>query len=86
MVEWWNMEPLKPGQRDALLRARPEAQPEDIEEYERLLAQRFANDPDQAPAAAPLDVKEDDPRKELEARIDELHRKLFGGPDNSRRL
>src|SRR5438046_961981 len=46
------MEPLKPDQKADILATRPEASPAEIEEYERLLAERFAVDPSK-PAAAP---------------------------------
>jgi hypothetical protein len=39
------MEPLKPEKKEALLRNSPQAAPEDIAEYERLLASRFTMDP-----------------------------------------
>lgn len=40
------MEPLKPVTKENILALRPEADPADIEEYERLLAERFTVDPD----------------------------------------
>ena len=48
------MEPLKPETKARILQEQPEATPEDIEEYERLLAERFTEDPDlpQSPAVA----------------------------------
>lgn len=66
------MEPLKPEEKAAILAARPQAAPEDIEEYERLLNARFQQDPS-APAAlaAPLNV-------DIEQRLQELYEKLFG--------
>ena len=71
------MEPLKPEQKAAILAERPAASPADIEEYERLLAERFTHDPSQpVPAAAPRAsflTFED-----RERRLRELHNKLFG--------
>ena len=48
------MEPLKPETKRQILQERPQASPADIEEYERLLAERFAEDPDlpKSPIAA----------------------------------
>ena len=71
------MQPLKPEQKRSALENSPQSEPRDIEEYERLLSLRFAEDPDQRPAAAPDDGV-DDPRLKREARIKELHQKLFG--------
>ncbi len=47
------MEPLKPEDKARILRTRPLAQPADIEEYERLLAERFTKDPSITPTLAP---------------------------------
>lgn len=66
------MEPLKPETKKNILAIRPEAEPADIEEYERLLAERFAADPDIAMAPREL-ISPDDP----EVRLAELYRKLF---------
>jgi len=67
------MEPLKPETKRQILRDRPEAAPADIEEYERLLAERFTEDPDlpRSPAAAQAIAKR-------EKRLEELYNKLFG--------
>jgi hypothetical protein len=67
------MEPLKPDVKEAILRNRPQAAPEEIEEYERLLAERFTIDPDmpRAPDAAAAD-------QARETRLAELYQKLFG--------
>ena len=67
------MEPLKPETRRAILQDRPQADPAEIEEYERLLAQRFAEDPDKPKPHHLLAVLQD-----REARLVELHKKLFG--------
>jgi hypothetical protein len=66
------MEPLKPETKAKILEERPQAAPEDIEEYERLLSERFTVDPDlpaSPEAARALD--------EQESRLEELSRKLF---------
>ncbi len=76
------MQPLKPEQKRTILKNSPQAQPGDIQEYERLLSARFTEDPDRQPAAAPSGLVErmvrPDSREERELRIKELHRKLFG--------
>jgi hypothetical protein len=76
------MEPLKPEQKRTILKNSPQAQPGDIQEYERLLSLRFTEDPDQQPEAAPSGFVErmvrPASRDERELRIKELHRKLFG--------
>jgi hypothetical protein len=67
------MEPLKPETKTRILQERPQASPEDIEEYERLLAERFTEDPDlpMSPAAAQAVAKR-------EKRLELLYKKLFG--------
>lgn len=70
------MEPLKPEVRESVLALRPEADPADLEEYERLLAERFAVDPDQAPAAQPEALMEE--TDGVGSRLRELYEKLFG--------
>ncbi len=82
------MEPLKPEYKEQILRSRPPAQPADIEEYERLLAERFTRDPSVTPAPPmPRGVSVSGPLKGLPAstleqlredRIRELYQKLFG--------
>jgi hypothetical protein len=70
------MEPLKPEQKRSVLENNPEAQPSDLEEYERLLSLRFTEDPDQQPATSPQEgVTETHAQRE--ARIKELYQKLF---------
>jgi hypothetical protein len=64
------MEPLKPDTKRTILQDRPGVGKPDLEEYERLLAQRFSVDPD-APASA-------DASQARETRLAELHAKLFG--------
>ena len=67
------MEPLKPETKRQILQNRPEAAPADIEEYERLLAERFTEDLDlpRSPAVAQAVAKR-------EKRLEELYKKLFG--------
>jgi hypothetical protein len=69
------MEPLKPESvRDLLANA--QAAPGDVEEYERLLAERFTRDPD-----LPQDALESARIDTRHARLDELYRKLYpSGP------
>ena len=66
------MEPMKPEEKARVLAENPQAEPGDVEEYERLLSLRFAADPDvpSAPEAA-TDAES------IEERLAELHRKLF---------
>ncbi len=68
------MEPLKPEEKEAILKKNPLADPADIEEYERLLSERFTVDPNRRrtrSAASATAAKAD--------RLTELHKKLFGG-------
>lgn len=69
------MEPIKPSDKKAILSSRPDAAPEDIEEYELLLSKRFAFDPDfpRARFAASQPAPDRD-----EVRLRELYKKLFG--------
>jgi len=82
------MQPLKPEQRRAILENSPQAQPADIDEYERLLSLRFAEDPDQEPAAAPDHTAQEralvGSQEEREARLKQLHAKLFGASENKK--
>ena len=66
------MEPLKPETKARILQERPQASPEDIAEYERLLAERFTDDPDlpKSPAVAQAAAKR-------EKRLEQLYKKLF---------
>ncbi|HTT62979.1 MAG TPA: hypothetical protein VMG35_14095 [Bryobacteraceae bacterium] len=70
------MEPLRPETRRAILNANPRAGPQ-IEEYERLLAERFTTDPDAA-APHPQDARVL-PHKTREQRLRELYHQLFDG-------
>ena len=67
------MQPLKPSQKNDILANAPQAQPEEVEEYERLLAQRFMTDPDLGPAPQPAAAG-----RGFADRLTELYRKLFG--------
>lgn len=66
------MEPLKPEDKVNIFELKPEADPADIEEYERLLAERFTSDPD-LPTVFEMVNAED----EREDRLAELYRKIF---------
>lgn len=82
------MEPLRQEQKERILRDRPLAEPEDIEEYERLLAERFTRDPSvvAAPptpkgvsASGPLrTIPAVDSERQREDRLRELYNILFG--------
>ena len=71
------MSPLTKEEREAILRSHPNAEPgtinNDIDEYESLVAMRFAQDPSRAPAAQPL-VRGS---MNAKSRLAELHEKLF---------
>jgi nucleoid-associated protein YgaU len=75
------MQPLKPSEKQSILENQPNAQPADVEEYERLLSRRFATDPDFAPAEAPTAeaMITKGSFEQSEDRIAELHTKLYGG-------
>jgi hypothetical protein len=66
------MEPLKPDQKRAIFQASPSATPEDIAEYEKLLAERFTVDPDlpRDPASRQLLERKNE-------RLKQLRKKLF---------
>ena len=65
------MEPPKPDQNEKILKNSPQASPEDIQEYERLLAKRYTKEPSSSQGFAAAK----DPDAE---RLAELTRKLFG--------
>ena len=67
------MQPLKPEVIERFLRERPNVTREDISEYERLLASRFTVNP-HMPRTLALDTAQ----QTREARIRELHAKIFG--------
>lgn len=66
------MQPLKPEERNRILRDVPNARPEEIDEYERLLAQTFMTDPS-VPRSADFIAT----NQENERRLSELFRKLY---------
>jgi hypothetical protein len=66
------MQPLTPEERAAILRRNPQAAPEDIEEYEYLLASRFTVDP-----SRPMPSDRPGPMRSPEDRLQELYNKLF---------
>jgi hypothetical protein len=82
------MEPLKPDIKKQILANRPQAAPADIEEYERLLSQRFSVDPHVGPASisavsvvpqrTAMAASSVPDAVKREARLAELHQKLFG--------
>jgi hypothetical protein len=77
------MEPLSPEIRKAILDAK-NAAPEEINEYEQLLAERFRIPPKDEPhdgglGAAPAPDPFHSQRQEVEQRLSELHVKLFQG-------
>lgn len=72
------MQPMKPEQKRAALESRPQAQPSDLAEYERLLSERFTRDPDRPQPAGAPHTQAIGVRVDAEARLKELHRILFG--------
>jgi hypothetical protein len=69
------MQPFKPGEREEILKT-SSAAPDDLEEYERLLAVSFTEaDPDLQ--AAPPTLQEAAFGDDRETRIRELHERLF---------
>jgi hypothetical protein len=70
------MEPLKPDvvQRvlDAAANVAAPVSPQDIEEYERLLSERFTRDPD-----LPMAPQQANAVDQAEARIEQLHQAIF---------
>ena len=77
------MEPLKPEIKKQLAQCSLQASPQDVEEYERLLSERFTVDPSRSAArstahverlAAPNAVS---PEEKREARLKELYQKLY---------
>jgi hypothetical protein len=75
------MEPLKPETASKILEESPEAAPEDVQEYERLLAERFTVDPD-----LPMAPEADSQQADIEERIQYLYRKLFPPGNRKQRL
>lgn len=72
------MEPLKPRAKEELLK-KPQASPQDVEEYEKLLSARFTTDPNPDPRIQP--VAAPSPAavgKSSETRLKDLYKKLYG--------
>ena len=67
------MQPLKPEVVERVLRERPHVTREDISEYQRLLASRFTVNPH-----TPKTLTQQNQHQAREARIKELHDKIFG--------
>lgn len=72
------MEPLDPEIKRRLLAGDPPADPGDIEEFERLLAEMFITDPDLPKSP---DDMESEVKKKL--RLEDLQKKLFKGKSES---
>ena len=76
------MEPLKPETVQEVFKlAEPAAAPgleADIEEYERLLSERFTRDPD-----LPISPQQAHDFDEAEDRIEQLHKKIFRNPPSN---
>jgi hypothetical protein len=66
------MEPLDDRIKQKLLRERPQASPEDIAEYERLLSLRFSLDP-----STPKSPDSHLAAQDREQRLRQLYAKLF---------
>jgi hypothetical protein len=67
------MEPLSPAAKRRILQTRPQASRADVEEYERPLAERFAENPECTKSATAAQAAVG-----REKRLRELHTKLFG--------
>ncbi|MGB8510287.1 MAG: hypothetical protein WCD76_18060 [Pyrinomonadaceae bacterium] len=74
------MEPLRPTEREAILRNNPQANDALLDEYERLLVEEFASDPD-----APQSFEIQEGATQREHRIADLYQLLFpeGGKSQS---
>ncbi|HSU16372.1 hypothetical protein [Longimicrobium sp.] len=66
------MEPMKPEEKARVLAENPQAEPGDLEEYERLLSRRFAMDPDIPASPEAIEAADS-----IEDRLAELHARLF---------
>jgi hypothetical protein len=80
------MQPLKPEDKKAALDNNPQAAPEDLQEYERLLSLRFTQDPLKATNAAPAAKEAVDilSGEDLEERLKTLHKKLFNAENRGK--
>lgn len=66
------MEPMKPAEKlEILQRAEESAEPSEVDEYEKLLSQRFTTDPD-----APTPESAPKPGRDDRSRLRELYRKF----------
>ncbi|HSS98019.1 MAG TPA: hypothetical protein VLK33_13355 [Terriglobales bacterium] len=86
------MQPLKPEEKSRILSTNPQAAPEDLSRYEKLLSERFTIDPDAAQPARAPEAEESEPvarsgrsLEQVEAELKALHRRLFSSPAVSRR-
>jgi hypothetical protein len=66
------MEPLRPEVKRAILEQVPAASPEEIDEYERLLAESFTRDPSELQAQGDAMFRE-----KGESRLQHLYEKLI---------
>jgi hypothetical protein len=66
------MEPLKPERKREIYEASPAATPQEIAEYQKLLAERFTVDPDLPRSPQMLEL-----RQRKSERLKELQQKLF---------
>jgi hypothetical protein len=66
------VEPMNPQTRKGLLKTSPQASPEDVAEYERLLAHRFTVDP-----SIPRAPADDHAANARDARLRELYARLY---------
>lgn len=74
------MQPLKPDEKNRILEENPQAAPEDVERYQKLLSERFTIDPDQAQTAPLQARKQVQAKSRAEAIEDELrmlHERIF---------
>lgn len=66
------MQPLTPREREQILLSHPEASPQDIDEYERLLSVRFMTD-----TSVPRAPGQEQQERTRELRLQELYNRLF---------
>lgn len=74
------MEPLKPESKKRALSLNPDARQTDLDEYQRLLSDRFRTDPSipKAPSAAAIE-------EQRESRLAQLYKLLFVAKANRTR-
>jgi hypothetical protein len=68
------MEPLKPPDKLEILQRAQSADPSEVEEYEKLLSQRFTTDPDATPPATTESVGQG--ARDDRSRLRELYKKF----------